>query len=119
MASAQVTGTYIIKVRSPKGSEVEIFRGRSEYIGNGGSSDGSISNSPEKWAVLPLTRAPTPSGYFQGGDQVILAIIPDAGATLDISDARFIIPLTLENGSVRTLANNATDFAQYTDQNQS
>jgi hypothetical protein len=111
MASAQVTGVYIIKIRSPSGNEVEVMRSRSEYIGNGGSSDGAIANSPEKWAVAPLVRSPI--GTFQGGDQLILSIIPDAGATLDISDARFIIPITLENGTVTHLGNNTTDMNSY------
>jgi hypothetical protein len=113
MASAQVKGIYIIKVRSPKGSEVEVMRTRSEYIGNGGSSDAVIANSPEKWAIAPLVRAPSASGFFQGGDQVILSIIPDSSATLDISDAQWIIPVTLDNGQVISLANNTTDMNSY------
>ena len=113
MASARVEGTYIVKIRSPSGNEVEVFRDRSEIVGHGGSPDGAITNSPEKHISAPLVQAPSSSGLFKGGDEVILSIIPDGAATLDISDARWTIPLTLANGQVRKLGNNSTDMDGY------
>jgi len=113
MASARVEGIYRITIRSPSGNQVKVFESRSEYVGHGGSSDGAIANSPEKWVSVPVSRSPSPSGFFKGGDELIVSIIPDAGATLDISDARFIIPITDASGNLLNLANNTTDMNGY------
>lgn len=55
-----------------------------------------------------------PNGnYFYGGCELVLAFVPDANATLDISDGRFNIPITLDSGTVQVLGNNTTSMNAY------
>jgi hypothetical protein len=113
MVSARVNGIYRISIRSPQGNTQRVYESRAEYVGAGGSSEGAIANSPEKWAVAPLVQAPTRDKFFYGGCELVLSIIPDAGATLDISDGRFVIPITLNNGQVISLSNDALSMNGY------
>jgi len=99
-------------ITNPKGESCMVWSGRSEEIGHGGSSDGSIVNSPEKWLELPQSLSPAGKPYF-GGCVFSIFFTPDAAVTLDISDARIIIPFTLENGVVSTIGNNAVDMDKY------
>lgn len=112
MVSAQVQGIIKIYVRSPTGNSTKVFEQRTEAVGVlTGSPDGVIASTatPEKWLVTGLVGDPN-GKYFYGGCELVVAFVPDANATLDISDARWVIPLTLDNGAMINLANNTTSF---------
>jgi hypothetical protein len=110
MVSAEVHGTVRITVRSPAGNSVKVFQQRTEATAVlTGSSEGVISNTPEKWLRVGLVGDPKGKPFY-GGCELVVSFIPDANATLDISDARWVIPITLANGTLINLSNNATDM---------
>jgi len=113
MVSAEIHGNVKIYVRSPTGNSTKVFEARTEAVAQlTGSPDGVIAQTPEKWLVVGLVGDPN-NNYFYGGCELVVAFVPDANATLDISDARWVIPITLENGTMVTLANNTTAMNGY------
>jgi hypothetical protein len=113
MVSAQIPGLIRISVRSPTGNAVKVLEQRTEVLAMiTGSSEGVISQTSEKWAYVGRVGTPK-GGFFYGGCELVVSFIPDANATLDISDARWNIPLTLNNGSQIVLTNNATSMNSY------
>lgn len=107
MVSAQVPGEYTIEVVTPKGNTIEVLRSRSESVGNGGSSEGTIANSREKWMRVGAVGAPDGKPFY-AGCEIILSLVSDGAVTLDISDARFVIPvMNAASGKVKELPNQA------------
>ena len=113
MVSAAAPGKVLFYMKSPQGNKALMLQAITAETGPGGSSEGVIANTPEKWMLVPVTSAPTKDGYFYGGCELEITFIPDANVTLDISDARFNIPLTRSNGTLQVLGNNTTDMDGY------
>jgi len=101
MVSAQVGGQLNIYVESASGTRVLKSSHPIYWYGPGGSSDGVIANTPEKWNAL----------YAQGvggapGSKIVFEFIAGANATLDISDAVWILPVVV-NGQEQAVGNSA------------
>lgn len=99
MASAQVAGLLKIYHQRPDGSRKLAHSGNIYYFGPGGSSDGAVGNTPEKWNFLSPSGVKSGSGY-----SVVVTFTAGAAATLDISDAAWILPVIV-NGNKQTLGN--------------
>lgn len=113
MVSAQVHGQVKIYVRSPAGNQVQALSQRTEAIAMlTGSPDGVIAQTSEKWLRVGLVGDPKGKPFY-GGCELVVSFIPDANATLDISDARWVIPIQLVNGTALNLSNNTTDMNAY------
>ena len=109
MARAREDGEYIIRIHAPSGNVVEVLRERSEAIGHGGAPDGAITNSPEKWKIIPRMAAPN-GQPFGAGCEITLVLKTDGADTLDISDARFVIPMmNAKSGVIKYLTNVAAN----------
>ena len=100
MASAQLAGRYNIYIENPGGKRVLVYSASSYWWGPGGSSDGTIANTPEKWNYLPLCPV---KGY--GGCKIILTYYGAAGTT-DASDGAMQIPVVID-GVPAILGNSA------------
>ena len=103
MASAREEGTYRIYVRAPSGAMTKVWDTRSEYVGHGGAPDGAIANSPEKWPVAGVKGGPD-GKPFGPGFEMLFAIVADGADTLDATDCRLVVPITLENGTGITIS---------------
>lgn len=101
MASAQISGQYIVTIQNPAGKEIQVLSGSNALLGPGGSPDGAIANTPEKWTYFPLSADVAGPGY-----RINFYVIPGAGATLDASDAAIVFPVQV-NGAQQTLGNSA------------
>jgi len=86
MVSAQLVGEYIIRIVSASGQFTDEIRLHSTNIGNGGSSEGSIVNSREKWASIALHAK-----KFGAGGKIQILYNGAAGTT-DASDCVFQLP---------------------------
>ena len=102
MVSAQVKGLLRFYRRTPTGSMIFLFGGDLAALGPGGSSEGSIVNTPEKWGFLPLQNAE--HKVLRVNDQLVVSIELKTGATTDASDGEVIIPITFRDGSVTNLS---------------
>jgi hypothetical protein len=100
MVSAQLAGVYRVYVENPSGARQLIKSAPNYWWGPGGSSDGTIANTPEKWNYLPL------SGVRCGPGYKIVVTYEGAAGTTDASDAVWIVPVSV-NGSQQTVGNSA------------
>lgn len=100
MASAQLAGTYRIYVENPSGRRELVASAPGYYFAPGGSPDGVIANTPEKWNHLPLSPITCGSGYK------IVFTYEGAAGTTDASDAVWVIPVNV-NGTQQTVGNSA------------
>ena len=88
MVSAQVAGTYLFYAKSPEGQRIPLLSGRNAVLGPGGSSEGVIANTPEKWANVSV-RGPV----MTDGWELIAVLNPDGAKTIDASDCNWAIPV--------------------------
>jgi len=101
MASAQMSGVYRIYVENPSGQRKLIKSAPNYWWGPGGSPDGAIANTPEKWNYLPLSPIVCGPGYK------IVVTYEGATGTTDASDAVWIIPVNV-NGTQQSVGNSAS-----------
>lgn len=99
MVSAQITGTYKVYIQSPRGARKLVKSAASYWWGPGGSSDGAVANTPEKWNFLDLSAHIGGSGY-----QLVFVIVAGAAATTDASDGVMIFPVVV-NGEAQFVGN--------------
>jgi len=97
MVSAQVAGTYKIFMESPSGARKLIKSANAFWWSPGGSSEGTIANTPEKWNFLPVHAAVGGPGY-----KIVFVINAGAAATLDASDSAVILPIQVWDKETRT-----------------
>lgn len=92
MVSAQVGGQLNLYIESASGTRILKASHPIYWYGPGGSSDGVIANTPEKWnTILASGQGGRP------GSKIVVEFIPGANATLDISDAVWILPVVVNN----------------------
>lgn len=100
MASAQEPGNLRIVVANPSGKEEQVASNAIYWFGPGGSADGVIQNTPEKWNHLPLSSVVGGPGYK-------IRIYATTGAdTLDASDSACVLPVNV-NGNQDSIGNSA------------
>ena len=110
MVSAQIGGIVRFYRKTPTGNRILLYASDVQAIGTGGSSEGSIAQTYEKWASLPKqTRA---DKVLQPNDQLVVTFEATVGATTDSSDGQVVLPLTLAGGSLKILGgfDNSTDW---------
>ena len=115
MASVQEPGTLILIVTTPKGNQKEVARFRVDYVGQGGSPDGVIQNSQEKWPFLPRSGGSDGKALY-AGCELQVHFIADGADGIDISDCAWVIPISVVQQSgieVINLGCNATDMDAY------
>lgn len=101
MASAQIPCTIRFYRITPTGSKVFLYGNDVRALGPSGSSDGAIASTPEKWIFLPVQNAP--EKVLQVNDKLQVTAYLPTGATTDASDAEWVLPITLRNGSTEIL----------------
>jgi len=99
MVSAQITGTYKVYIRNPSGAQRLQKSAASYWWSPGGSSDGAVANTPEKWNYL--SPGPDVGGP---GYSLVFTVTAGAAATMDVSDGVMIFPV-LVNGSLQFVGN--------------
>jgi len=102
MASAQIKGIIRFYKKSPNGNRVLLYENDIQAVGTGGSSDGTIANTYEKWSYLPAQRRA--DKVLEPNDQLVVTFQPYVGATSDASDGAVVLPLTLNGGSPMILS---------------
>lgn len=101
MASAQINGTYKVYIESPKGTRKLCGSNLAYWWGPGGSSDGTIANTPEKWNFLE------PSAHVGGpGYKIVVTLTAGGAATADASDGAMVLPVIV-NGQKDSVGNSA------------
>jgi hypothetical protein len=100
MVSAQSPGNYKIYVTSPAGVRKLVAQMGSSTFGPGGSVDGVIANTPEKWSYLPLSPFRLAGGYK------VEFVYQGAANAIDVSDSAISIPCII-NGNADTIGNSA------------
>jgi hypothetical protein len=99
MASAQIAGVYSIYIVAPSGNR-RLIKSAANYVcAPGGSPDGVIANTPEKWSYLPLSNEQGSAGY-----SIEFTLTAGANATSDASDAIWVLPITV-SGQAQTIGN--------------
>ena len=100
MASKQVSGIMRFYKVTDTDVSIPIHTVNMSSIGAGGSPDGAIANSPEKWSVFPYFGGDKALGL---NDRLRVTFEASATATVDASDGAFVLPVTLADGSVTFL----------------
>lgn len=100
MVSAQLKGTYRIYIENPSGVRKLVAAASSYWFAPGGSSDGTIANTPNTWNELPLSKDAGAGGYK------IVVTYQGAAGTTDASDGVWVIPVNV-NGNQQTIGNPA------------
>jgi hypothetical protein len=117
MVSAQIKGVVRFYRKTPEGNRVLLFEGDIQQLGPGGSSDGAIANTPEKWVYIPAQRRA--DKVMNPNDHLVVTFEAAAAATSDASDGAVVLPLTLNGGSPLQLgkfdASNYWDVKQFGD----
>lgn len=101
MVSAQIAGTLNFYRVTPNNGRVFLFGNTVSALGPSGSSDGTIASTPEKWSFIPLQSAA--DKVLRVNDKLLVTFNAFAAATTDASDAEWVIPITLQDGSVQVL----------------
>jgi len=83
----------------PDKSRKLVYSGAAYSSGPGGSSDGTIANTPEKWNSMNISNDVSGPGY-----SIEFDINVGTGATSDASDAVWVIPIQV-NGQAQTIGN--------------
>lgn len=113
MASAALAGSVLkIYAVSPEGHRFLVAQGVTEYWGPGGSPDGVIANTPEKWAFIPLSSMTLTTGW-----KIIPTVIIATADGMDASDGAWQVPVVIRGIGTRhlTVANlGGTDLAAAT-----
>lgn len=105
MASAQVPCEVEILIRKQDGNMYSVLKRDVYALAPGGSSDGAIANTPDTWMYAPISAV---TAYRD--DELIVKLKTVGAPTLDASDAKWIIPITVKGEGVIHLGNNSTDF---------
>jgi hypothetical protein len=101
MVSAMVDGVLKFYRITPTGTKVLLTSGATKYLGPSGSSEGIIASTPEKWANLPALGSS--AKVLQVNDKLQVTFTPVAAVTVDASDAAWVIPITLADGTADSL----------------
>jgi len=101
MTSLQENGVYRIYVENTSGARKLVYTAMAGLAGPGGSPDGAIGNTPEKWQFAPATTVVGGSGY-----KLVFTVESAAADTLDASDATWVIPVNV-NGNQSNVGNSA------------
>ena len=101
MGSAQIGGSLRVYIESPSGVRKLVASNDMYWWGPGGSSDGTIANTPEKWNFLPKSNIRGGPGY-----KIVLSASVGTGATADASDMAMVLPVEI-NGSQQYVGNSA------------
>jgi len=101
MVSAQINGTYKIYIESPNGSRRLQKSAMAYWWGPGGSSEGVIANTPEKWNTLGLCPDVGGPGY-----KLIIMLVSGAAKTADASDGAMTLPIVV-NSMPQIIGNSA------------
>lgn len=101
MVSAQVAGAYKIYIVKPDGSRRQVASASNYWFGPGGSSEGVIANTPEKWNFLPLSQWVGGAGY-----KLLITLTAGAAKTVDASDGAMQLPIVV-NGQPTIIGNSA------------
>jgi hypothetical protein len=101
MVSAQINGTYAVYIENPAGQRRLVKSALAYWFGPGGSSEGAIANTPEKWNFLPVSADAGSGGY-----KIVVTLTAGAAAISDASDGAWSIPIVV-NGSAQTIGNPA------------
>ena len=101
MVSAQVKGAYRVYIVAPDGTSKLVSSGSNYFFAPGGSSEGVIANTPEKWNFLPLSPIIGGAGY-----QLLVTLEAGAAATVDASDGAINLPIIV-NGQSLIIGNSA------------
>jgi len=111
MVSAQINGRYLIYIENTSGMRMKVMDVRAGLVGPGGSSEGVIANTPEKWSFVPLQGG----NLNMGGYKLIIAVIADAAATTSATAVKHAwqIPITIAGQGLTYLGPNTTDFNTY------
>lgn len=98
MASAQEPCLVKFYVQRPNNTRQHIYQNRVEFLGPGGSSDGTIASTatPDVLTKIP----PRPDIVINRGDKLIITVVADANDGVDVSDSRMIIPFRDSTGGV-------------------
>lgn len=99
MVSAQINGSYAVYLVNPSGARRLVQSSAAYWWGPGGSSEGAIANTPEKWNILPLSADTGGPGY-----SIEVTLTAGAAATTDASDSAMVIPVVV-NGNSQTIGN--------------
>lgn len=117
MVSAQLKGVLRFYRVTPMGNKVFLFGSDIQALGTGGSSEGAIANSYEKWSMIPTQDRS--DKVMQPNDKLEVSFEAAAAGTSDASDGAVVLPLTLNGGSPLVLGklDNATfwDVKQFGD----
>jgi hypothetical protein len=97
MASAQIGGIVKFYKITPQGDKVLLYANSTRAIGTGGSSDGIIAQTQEKWSYIPVQNEV--KKIMKPNDHLQLTFIAEANATTDASDGAVVLPMTLVGGS--------------------
>lgn len=100
MASAQIGGIMRFYKVTSTDVQIPIHTVNMSSIGAGGSADGVIANSPEKWSSIPYFGGDKALGI---NDRLRVTFEASATATADASDGAFVCPITLEDGTITFL----------------
>jgi len=98
MVSAQLTGTYRLYIENTQGVRRLVAANGSYWWSPGGSSEGAVANTPEKWNYLPLSR-----DVGKGGYKIVITYQGAAGTT-DASDGFWSVPIVC-NGNAESFGN--------------
>lgn len=101
MASAQIKGIVKFYRITPQGDKILLFEGDDQQLGPGGSSDGAIANTPEKWVFIPAQTGA--NKMMMPNDHLQVTFTAYAAATCDASDGAIVLPLTLNGGTPKQL----------------
>lgn len=101
MASAQEAGLLTVSIRAPSGSEKVVKSASSAWWSPGGSADGVVANTPEKWNFLPLSPHRGAGGY-----ELVFKFTAAGADGIDASDCAFQLPVMV-NGNLITVGNTA------------
>ena len=117
MVSAQIKGIMRFYRRKPDGNKTLLYEADIQQLGPGGSSEGAIANTPEKWINIPSQDRV--DKVMRPNDQLHVTFEAAAGATSDASDGAVVLPLTLNGGSTINLGPftnvNSWDILQFGD----
>lgn len=106
MASVQVAGTVLIKAVMPDGKAKIVYSNSSSVAAPGGSPDGKIATTvpPSEWSYFE-----DPGVQLDAGFKIQFILIPNAAATLDVSDTAWSIP-ALANNTKIAINNSANGY---------
>lgn len=101
MVSAQIIGTLRFYKIDANNNQTLITVANIQDIGNGGSSEGVIANTREKWGNMPVFGEAKKA--LNVNDRLRVTFEAKSAQTCDASDSAFILPITLSDGTLSYL----------------